>query len=237
MTTEANEPKGTAGARSRAREGPIDDTQQALALCGIAAPILLASVAIVLASLTPAYSHAANTVSELGEQGTPYALYFNVTMVVTGLLVVAFAVGLHRGIGAGRGSPTGPTLVAAFGLSAAVGSGVTPLGPDPVAPINLIHIVLVVLGFLGLAAGMYLVSVRMADDPAWTGYDRFTRWGSAVLLLLFGTWVLALFAVPLEVGEFPNGALQRPFVGWALIWIGLTATKLFALSRPAERPS
>lgn len=204
--------------------------QKILASCGIVAPIVITVVALVLAVLTPEYSHVANTFSELGAAGAPYAIYYNATLVIAGLLIVAFAGGLHRGIGGGAGSRIGPGLVAAFGLFAATGVGLTPLEPEPMALINFVHLAFVLVGFLGLACGMYLLSGRMANDPAWSEYARFTRVGGAVLAALFLGWFLALVLVPLETGEAPNGALQRPFIGWALLWIALTAIKLFRRS-------
>ena len=217
--------------RADATRTPFDSAQRALASCGIAAPLLIAVVVLVLAELTPNYSHVANTLSELGAVGAPYAAYFNTSFVVAGVLITAFAVGLHRGIEAGRGSRAGPGLIAVFGLFATAGAGLTPLDPEPMALINFVHLALVMAGFLGLAAGMSLLSVRMATDPDWQRYARITLLGSVGLLVLFLGWFLALFLVPLEAGEAPNGALQRPFVVWALLWIELTAIKLFRLSQ------
>ncbi|MFC4437802.1 MULTISPECIES: DUF998 domain-containing protein [Natrialbaceae] len=228
MTSEPEKPKKPVGGSIRTVDLSTDPAQRVLALCGMVAPASILLSALVLAMLTPNYSHAANTLSELGAQGAPYATYFNAVMIVAGLLIVAFAVGLHRDIGGGNGSTKGPGLVAAFGLFATVGTGATPLDLESTAPINLIHIGFVLIGFLSLAAGMYVVSFRMATDSRWDGYARITRWWSVLLLLLFSGWFVALFAVPLEPGESPNGALQRPFVVWTLLWIELTAIKLFS---------
>jgi hypothetical membrane protein len=218
-------------ARARTTRMPFGSARRVLASCGIVAPVLIAVVSLVLAALTPNYSHVANTLSELGAVGAPYAAYFNTSFIVAGVLITVFAVGLHRGIGAGRGSRIGPGLVAVFGLFAVAGTGLTPLDPAPMALINFVHIALVLIGFLGLAAGMYFLSVRMTNDLDWREYARVTRLGSFGLLVLFSVWFFALFLVPLEVGEAPNGALQRPFVVWALLWIEFTAIKLFRLSR------
>jgi len=235
MATDINNPPEddhqTGIDRAGATRTPFGSAQRLLASCGIVAPLLIAVAALVLTELTPNYSHVANTLSELGAVGAPYALYFNTLLVVAGVMIAGFAVGLHRGIGDGRGSRTGPGLIAVFGLFATAGTGLTPLDPEPMALINFVHIALVMVGFLGLAAGMYLLSVRMANDPDWRGYARITRLGSLGLLVLFLGWFLALFLVPLEMGEAPNGALQRPFVVWALLWVELTAIKLFRLSQ------
>ena len=70
-----------------------------LALCGIAGPIIFALVVLILASLTPGYSHVADYMSELGATGAPYALFMNTLgFFLLGIMMIAFALGLHHGI-------------------------------------------------------------------------------------------------------------------------------------------
>ena len=87
-----------------------------LALCGIVAPISFTTVVVVLGSIQPGYSHLSQTISSLGDIGAPNAAIQNINFVVTGMLTLAFALGLQRGIGDGKGSKVGPALVALWGM-------------------------------------------------------------------------------------------------------------------------
>lgn len=66
------------------------------------------------------YSHASQAISELGGVEAKHPFIQNATFTIAGVLIMAFALGLHRGIGQGRGSRSGPLLVGYFGVIAAV---------------------------------------------------------------------------------------------------------------------
>ena len=95
-----------------------DSTQRLLAICGIIGPISYAIVVIILGFLQPGYSHVTQSMSELGEVGAPNAIIMNTAgFPLLGLLMIAFAFGLHRGISEGKGSKIGPALVALSGAA------------------------------------------------------------------------------------------------------------------------
>ncbi len=79
-----------------------DSTARLLAICGVIGPILFTTLALLAAFLRPGYSHVTQTISELGFG--PNAIVQNINFVVFGLLTIAFAFGLHRGLDKGRGS-------------------------------------------------------------------------------------------------------------------------------------
>ena len=81
------------------------------AYAGIVAPILLTALVLVLGWLEPGYEHRTQTISVLGGVGGIRGLLFNLGTVLTGLLLIAFAIGLDRGIGGGEGSKVGPILI------------------------------------------------------------------------------------------------------------------------------
>src|SRR3990170_1860649 len=101
----------------------IDGISRLLAICGIIGPIFFTTVVVTLALLRPGYSHLAQAISELGEVGAPNAIVQDINFIMLGLLTLAFAFGLHRGIGARRGSKIGPALLAVFAVVAGVGNG------------------------------------------------------------------------------------------------------------------
>ena len=90
-----------------ARKPRTDRVQAVLAFSGVAAPVLFAIAVVILAALRTDYSHLSGTLSGLGAVGAPNAAFFTAAAVVFGALLVAFAVGLHRGIGEGKGSRVG----------------------------------------------------------------------------------------------------------------------------------
>jgi len=106
--------------------------QKLFALSGILAPIIFTAVVIILAALRPDYSHVSQTISELGERGGgPNAIVMKTAgFMLPGLLFIAFAIGLHRGISRGRGSRIGPILLGIFG-GGLVGSGIFSTDPNP----------------------------------------------------------------------------------------------------------
>ena len=102
---------------------------RALAVCGAVAPFVF-TVAMIAASLQhPAYSHAKNFISELGATGAAGATIMNFAgFLPYGILMVAFAVAVHRGIRADAGGWLGPSLLALYGL-AYVGIAMAPCDP------------------------------------------------------------------------------------------------------------
>ena len=152
--------------------------QRLLAICGMVAPILFAGLVIVLGLLEPGYSHRTRTMSVLGGVGGLRGITFNVGGALTGLLLIAFAIGLHRGIGEGRGSKVGPFLIVLSGFGM-VGSAIfhCDLGCANVSsrtPTGILHIVSAGLSGAPLAISLFIVFLRLRKDQRWENYRRFT---------------------------------------------------------------
>jgi Protein of unknown function (DUF998) len=109
------------------------------------------------------------------------------TMVVSGLMTVAFAVGVRRALGTGRGATWVPRLLAGFGAGLvaagffradpAFGFPVgTPAGPGPVSWHGMLHLVCAGLGFLGLITACFVLARRYAVEcrRGWARYSRAT---------------------------------------------------------------
>ena len=104
--------------------------------------------------------------------------------VLTGLMVVATAVGLRRALGPGRGRVWAPLLVGAYGVSL-IGAGVFSADPAPGFPSGsaaattmswhgMLHFVVGGLGFLCLIAACFVLASRFARD-ARNGLAWFSR--------------------------------------------------------------
>lgn len=204
-------------------------TQRLLALCGMLAPILFTLVVVVLGAITPGYSHVRDVISVLGGTGAPYGVVQDANFVVCGVLLIAYAVGLHRGVAAGRGSRWGPGVLALAGAGLG-GAGFFPVATgasisviDWSAPTSTYHQLSSVVFFLGMIVGMYGLSRRFRHDPRWRGYDRYSRWASVVAL---GLVLLYSLAGSDGAGILPDGALQRFYIAWVGIWVESTAIHL-----------
>jgi hypothetical protein len=156
--------------------------------------------------------------------------------LLSGLLVLAGAVGLKRGLAIGRGRTAGPLLIAIYGLgligaaffSADPAQGFPPGTPDgPPAVITthgLLHFVSGGIGFLGLIAACFVLAARFRGEgrSSW-------MWFSLATGVLF----FAGFA------GIASGAQSRTLVvafylAVLLAWTWLSALFRSALAR-AER--
>jgi hypothetical membrane protein len=186
-------------------------------MCGIIGPILFTGVVIILGLLRPGYSHVSQAISELGENGAPNAIIQDTNFIIFGLLVIAFAYGLHRAIGYGKGSKVGPILIALFGGVAAIGAGIFPI-PNPLhAPVS-------IFGFITLMVATFIISRRLGQDPRWQGYRKYS--------LATGVIAVVLFLVLLSnvKGGPWFGALQRLFLADLFIWMEVMAIHLLRIS-------
>lgn len=214
-----------------------NSTMGLLALCGIAAPIVFVTLVTFAAFLYPGYSHITQAVSELGGVEAKNPLIQNINFFLLGVLILAFAVGLHQGIDGGRGSKLGPVLMGFFGVSSGVANAVLPCdaGCEFQSLTGTLHNVTGLAGFLAAIVGMFVISRRLGQDLHWRSYQRYTLVSAAAALISLLLWIGVAKAA--GVGSV-NGVLQRLFIGVWLLWIEVTAIKLFWLSRrslPAGR--
>ena len=208
------------------RECPLK-TIRILALCGIAGPIFFTVVVLILGSLRPGYSHLTQAISELGETGAPNAIFQQVNFLMIGALVLAFSLGLHRGIGQGKGSKVGPVLLGIFALLSGVGNSIFPCDPgcEFVTFTGTMHNVTGLLGFLAFVAAALVLSRRYMTDGMWRGYRSYSIVsGILVLLFLFAFIAASAGAVPFR------GVFQRTFVGLMFLWLIVTGVRLYKVA-------
>jgi hypothetical membrane protein len=200
-----------------------------LALCGIAAPIIFAILMTVAGFLYEGYSHATQAGSELGGVEAQYPIVQNANFFIFGILVVAFAFGLHRGIGDGKGSRLGPILVGIFGIIT-VAQAFLPCDPgcDFKSLIGALHNLTGLSSFLILCVGILVTSRRLKRDPNWQSYRRYSLITGVAALVSLVAWIGISKAAGVDA---VNGVLQRVFIGIVLLWIEVVAIQLFRLSR------
>ncbi len=213
--------------------GNQNNASKALSLCGIIAPILFAILVVVGGLFYKGYSHATYAVSELGGVTARYPLIQNANFFVVGVLIMAFAVGLHRGLTDGRGSKVGPVLLGIFGALTVV-QAFLPLDPggEWETATGSLHNVAGLGGFLAAISGIFAISRRLKGGNAWQSHRRYSIITGVAALAGLIAWIMISKGAGIES---VNGVLQRIFIGLILLWIGVMGTRLFKISRLSLR--
>jgi hypothetical membrane protein len=246
---EDNSRHAAAGARMRAAPGSGDTEEVGrgaahglerrpmavvLAAAGILGPILFTAGFVIQELFRRSeYSPIAEPVSAL--EAGPGGWVQQVNFVAFGLLTIAFAVGLHRGMRPTRAGVVGPAILVWTGVGlvlAAVfalredAAGVT---YDPTG----LHSVNGAVFFLSIGIGLVVTSRRMAADPSWRSLAGYT--------LATGTALLVMF-VAFGVLVGPDDAPLHPWAGLAqrvvlAVWFSCTivlALRLLRVVRAAD---
>lgn len=164
---------------------PATATTRSLLGYGVAAGVVYVGVSLAQAATREGFDITRHAWSLLANGR--YGWIQTANLALTGLMVIAFAVGLHRALRPGRGSRWAPRLIAGYGagmLAAAVfradpamgfPAG-TPDGPGTVTLTGTLHLVCAGIGFLCLIAACFVVASRYADEGrrGWAAYSRAT---------------------------------------------------------------
>jgi hypothetical membrane protein len=202
----------------------MNEHTRMLSICGIIAPVSYTIVVIVLGFFWSGYNHVTQAISELGGVGAPNAIIMNAAgFALTGILIAAFALGLHRGINEGSGSKTAPALVAVYGLGM-VAVGFFPWDRANLASFtSIMHSLVGWTHWIAMTFALLVIARRFKNDRQWKSYRVYslsTGLVTAVLILIY-----AFIGI-----EGYMGALQRIIVGAQLLWIEIMAIKLLRLS-------
>ncbi len=144
----------------------------------------------------------------------PYGCAQVANFVLSGILLMIFAAGLHFGAADGRGSQIGPALLFVAGAAMALmGFETDPLqSTGPRTLHNLIHDLAFVLFVLTLLPAFFFLWQRFKEDALWRGHARYTLiTGVLATLLLFlpGVAYYLFFAVVLAWFEVTAFRLRR----------------------------
>lgn len=215
---------------SRSEDAALSVTRKLLAGGVVAGPLYL-GVGLVEAFTRPGYDIRRHDLSLLsnGDLG-----WIHIALLeLTGLLVVAGAVGMRRALRSGRGRTWGPLLVAVYGLGM-VGAGIfsadpalgfppgTPADAHDVSWHGLLHFVTGGIGFLSLIAGCFVLASRFA----WLG-ER----GWAAYSVIVGVVFFAGFA-GIAVGSGNGWAILGLWIGVVLAfsWVSAVSARLMTVS-------
>jgi len=200
-------------------------------MCGIIGPFLFTFLLITAGLLRPGYSHITQFISELGAVGTPNAIVQQSNFVVSGLLSIAFAVGLYRGTRDGKAAKLGSVFVAVMGVGV-VGAGIFSEDPNftwHASLTNQMHSLASHTAFIAMIIAPLLIWRGSKNDNRWQPYRSYSAITGIVLL---GLYLGTPFTSPWI------GAYQRLYVGIFSLWIELLAIRLLKLSSsPSVSPS
>ena len=206
-----------------------DKTTRALLACGVVGPPLFVIVFLIEGAIRPGYDALRYPVSSLSIGATGWTQAAN--FLVTGLLILAFAVGLRRALRPGVGARWAPLLIGMAGIGL-IGAGI--FTTDPVfgypsdVPLALaqfsthgqLHDLFSALVFLGLPIACFVLTRRFATvgQPGWAYYSASTG------VCMLGAFVLAAVGFRQTPGFVDYaGVYQRLsiIIGWT--WMTLLA--------------
>jgi hypothetical protein len=209
-----------------------DALTTALLASGIVGGVGFPGIMLAAGALREGYSALHQPVSMLSLEAGGWVQIAN--FAVTGLLMVACAVGLRRALGSGRGAMWGPLLIGIYGVGL-VGAGVfsadpsfgyppgAPLGPAASFSVHgRLHEVASYMVFGPLMAACFVFARRFAAEPGrrgWAAYSILTGLALPVFIAVaFNAW---------SSGSAANfgGVFQRMAIitGWG--WIALVALR------------
>ena len=204
--------------------------RRAVYLLGVVAPVYFALGVFILGASSPGYSHIYQTISELGERGSPTAREAALLFISTGIMVTVFGYGLHSALRRPSRRVWCGVLVMLYGLLDFIGSGLFPVGSGGRAdtPASAVHVYATVVGELVALAMPAWFTRDTEGQPQWEGHRGLSRNTFYAGILLSGFLLYCIAGHTPGVADTPMGLAQRLLVGLFLGWITATALRLLA---------
>jgi hypothetical membrane protein len=218
--------------KEAARVLNLPATTRTLAAAGIVGPVMF-TVGILVQQFYRRgdYDPVAQLVSDL--TAGRYGWVQQVNFIVFGLLMVAFAVGLHQGVHPSRARAVSPAILG-FNAAGLVLAGIFPLRADATGrvydPIG-VHTVNGAIFFASIGIVLAVVSLRLRADPRWRGLATYTLVTGIALLVLFA--VVVALARPAGTPLHDRlGLLQRLVL---TVWLACIVVVALRLRRVATQ--
>jgi hypothetical membrane protein len=158
---------------------------KSLLTCGIMAGPAYVIVGLIQMAIRPGFDITRHSLSLLanGDLGWIQTLNF----LVTGILLIAGAVGVRRALQSGPGNRWAPRMLGLYGLGL-IGASIfsadpalgfppgTPLENNPISGHGLLHFVTGTIGFIGFIAACFIFARRFKSlqKPGWAWYSLIT---------------------------------------------------------------
>ncbi len=210
------------GATSASSEATTNLTR-ALLTCGVVAGPMYIAVGLIQMLIRPGFDITRHPLSLLSNGDLGWIQIAN--FLVTGLLVIAGAIGMRRVVLGSPGGTFGPLLVGIYGLGL-IGAGIfiadpmngfppgTPVGaPATISLHGVLHFISGGVGFLGLIAACFVFARR---------FGMLRQWEWAAYSLITGVIFFAAF-VGIATGSSQAWINLAFFVAVVLAWMWLSA--------------
>ena len=203
-----------------------------LLACGAIGPLLNIVVLLILGATRPDYNawQVPDSSLELGEGG-----WIQITnYIVTGALVLGFAIGLRRVLRTGRGSTWGLILLGIYGLTF-IGAGIFvtdpvlgyPPGASSMPTVHgTLHDLFGQLQFISLSAACFVLARRDATAPQRRGWAWYSV-ATGLLVVASDVFFALTFAL-----DGPAGLIERIGIIGSCSWIALLAIRLMSKKVP-----
>lgn len=203
-----------------------------LALAGFVGPLLFVVIYTLDGFLRPGYSPIHQTISDLGVG--PNALLLDISAVVSGLLLIGFAVGFALSMQLVLSQSwrwLSAVLLALHGLGLAI-AGIFTEVPSTLT----IHwLVGANLAFFSPVIAFFVVGLLLRRASDWRGWGTYSLIASLATLVLIGImgWVFTpgTLLAPLRLG----GLMERVLLIEIEVWFVIFGWRLFALAESHEQ--
>jgi hypothetical membrane protein len=223
-------------------EGYMDQrlTTRLLLACGVIGPLLFIIVFLIEGATRPGYSAWRHAVSQLSLGD--YGWINSINIILCGLFMLCFALGLRRILHPGKGSTWGPRLAALCGVLFIIagifavnpGLGYPPGVPPTYSLHGLIHAIAVTVFFGCLSALCFVLTRHFAGNPDWKGWAPYSIiTGVVVAAFYIATYVVTTLDMNGVLSDAPGGLLQRISIITGFGWIMLLALRLLRKRQPA----
>lgn len=208
------------------------------AAAGMSAAPFYLTLIIVLGALEPGFSHLTKPMSMLGGVPGVRGLAFNLGVAITGVLIIAFGIGLSRKLPRKMTSRAGVVLLltGGLGLNGAAcfhcNEGCTNILTEPDL-VGRLHIVFSLLGGMGTALAPFFVWSAMRGNENWKGLATPTL-VTAILANLPGITFWITIATGYRLSSI-EGLIQRLGFVIVLIWVFFVAWRLRRLTHPGSQ--
>jgi hypothetical membrane protein len=187
--------------------------------------LLLASLQFIIVMIVvqlkyPGYSDISNYISDLGGAHSPWAVVFNVSVIVLGLLTLVGAFLLLAAFNHKLSRTLGLGFLALAGIGAIL-VGVFPENSTALG--GHMHEVASDIAFIGSGLALIILPGAMLRDTRWEGYRAFTFLLGVITLVAIG-----LFATS-HWGPLGPGGMERIVVAPILLWAIVVGIHLLTL--------
>lgn len=193
---------------------------------GLIGPIIYAIVLFSLGILEPGYDPISQSMSELGAVDAQNALIMNsLGFPLLGLFFILFSIGVYQNFSLDRTARIGPLMIASSGVFLLL-TGVFQCdsGCIDVTLNGTLHSFFATLAAIVMIPVPLTIIPHIYSDESW----RYYIWFSWIIVILAGI-VSLLYMFP-EL-ESLNGLLQRLAMAGPLVWIEVTAFKIYQRSK------